>query len=222
MTSVYVLRHPQTTWNAAKRYQGRLESPLSETGWSQVRMVAEAFTAQPLDAVYSSPLRRALTLAQELSATTDAPLQLDQRLTEIGQLPWEGLHLTEIERCYPDLYDRWRTCPDTVQFPGGENLNAVRDRSLAVLGEIYARYPEGSVAIVTHSVVIQTLAASALCLDLRYIHRIPVSNMSVTTLEGQNLPGDLVGLNWTGPLFRSAATPPPSASSPSGSRRAAL
>lgn len=221
MTSVYVLRHPQTTWNAAERYQGRLESPLSDTGWIQVREVAEAFAGQSLDAVYSSPLHRALHLAREVSATTHAPLQVDQRLTEIGQLPWEGLHVSEIERRYPDLYARWRRCPDTVQFPGGETLEAVRDRALSVLGEIYARHPDGSVAIVTHSVVIQTLAASALCLDLRYIHRVHVSNMSVTTFKGSQVPGQLEGLNWTGPLFRCATTSHGTAASRSGSRRAA-
>jgi broad specificity phosphatase PhoE len=221
MTSVFLLRHPQTTWNAAERYQGRLESPLSETGWTQVHMVAEAFAGQSLDAVYTSPLQRTLHLARELSARTCAPLRVDQRLTEIGQLPWEGLHLTEIERRYRDLYDRWRRRPDTVRFPGGERLTEVRDRGLCVLGELYARYPAGRVAVVTHSVVIQVLAASALCLDLRYIHRIPASNMSVTTLEGARLPGKVVGLNWTGPLFRSAVGALPSASPSSNTRRAA-
>jgi phosphoserine phosphatase len=203
MTAVYVLRHPQTTWNAAERYQGRLESPLSSQGKAQSRLIARAFAGEGLDIVYSSPLRRAMYLARELAQAADAPLETDQRLTEMAQGVWEGLTRTQIEDRFGDIYAAWRDRPESVQFPHGENLNEVQARSMSCLNDICLHNASSNVAVVTHAVVVQVLAASALSLDLRNIHRIAVSNASVTTFCGDRPPYHLLGLNVTEPLYSS-------------------
>lgn len=203
MTAIYVLRHPETTWNVAQRYQGRLESELSGEGMRQAKLACEAFAGETLDAVYSSPLNRALQLAHEVARTTQSPLRIDQRLTEVGQCPWEGRTLLEIRSTYPDLYQQWYERPDEVRFPGGESLDDVQRRALSTLSSVFQRHPNGHVAVVTHSVVIQVLVASALSLDLRYIHRIRISNAGITTICGVESPGSLLELNNTAPLFAS-------------------
>jgi broad specificity phosphatase PhoE len=195
MTAVFVVRHPETTWNVAQRYQGRLESPLSEQGHIQARMVSRVFEGQKLDVVYSSPLKRALDLGAELARVTDAPLRTDQRLTEIGQCPWEGLHLAAIRERYPELYEAWYQRPDEVEFPDGEGLHAVHRRAISAMKDIQQRHPEGSVGVVTHSVVIQVLVAAALSLDLRHLHKVRVSNAGITTFCGTELAGGLLELN---------------------------
>lgn len=203
MTAVYVLRHPQTTWNREERYQGRLESPLSAEGQSQARLAARAFAAGGLAAVYTSPLRRALALAREVAQAADSPLVVDHRLTEIGQTLWEGLPVGLIEQRYPDLYQLWRTRPDLVRFPEGESVHDVRVRAMSALEEIYVAYPGCHVAVVTHSVVVQVLAACALEVDLRYLHRVPAANAAITTLCGSHAPGRLLSLNVCDHLFHS-------------------
>jgi broad specificity phosphatase PhoE len=203
MTAIYVLRHPQTTWNAEQRYQGRLESPVSAEGRMQSRLAARAFAGSPLVAVYSSPLARSLYLARELAQGADSPLIIDQRLTEIAQTPWEGLSLHEIRQRYADLHDQWYARPDLVHFSGGESLADVQLRALSVLADIYAVRPNSNVAVVTHAVVIQALAAAALSLDLRYIHRIAAHNAGTTTFCGISAPGSLLSLNSTAALYHS-------------------
>src|SRR5947209_6282320 len=149
MTAVYVLRHPETTWNVTQRYQGRLDSPVTDEGREQAKVVAKSFAGSPLDAVYSSPLRRSLCLADELVRVSGAPLRTDNRLTEIGQGIWEGLYLFEIKARYPDLFERWYLRPDTVVFPGGESLRDVSRRGLSALADIFYRHPDDNVAVVT-------------------------------------------------------------------------
>ncbi len=205
MTAIYVLRHPQTTWNAEKRYQGRLESPVSAEGCVQSRLAVRAFAASPLVAVYSSPLSRALYLARDLAQAVDSPLVVDHRLTEIAQTPWEGRYLHEIRHRYRDLYDQWYERPDQVHFPDGESLTDVQNRALSAVADIYRAHPNSHVAVVTHAVVIQVLAASALNLDLRYIHRVAVHNAGTTTFCGVSAPGLLLSLNSTGALYHSPA-----------------
>ncbi len=205
MTAVYLLRHPETTWNVAQRYQGRLESPVSAEGKRQALMVAATFAPPELDVVISSPLQRARHLSVALARATDASLEIDQRLTEMAQGPWEGMCLDQIRDTYRDLYDRWYTEPQAFTFPGGENLLEVQKRSLAVLEDAYRCWPEGNVAVVTHSVVIQVLVASALSLPLSSLHRLRVSNCSITTLCGSEAPGQLLSFNSTESLYGSAA-----------------
>jgi broad specificity phosphatase PhoE len=203
MTAVFVVRHPQTTWNQAQRYQGRLDTPLSEEGREQASLLARSFQGEHLDTVYTSPLSRARDLAGVVARAAGAPLRVDARLTEIAMGPWEGLQLDDIRRRYPDLYREWYTRPDLVHFPGGEGVHDVCARSLGVMRDVFARHPSGMVAVVTHSVVVQSIVATALHMHLRFLHSIRISNAGVTTMCGDAAPGVLLTLNSLEPLFGS-------------------
>lgn len=203
MTAVYVLRHPQTTWNVAKRYQGRLEAPLSAEGDTQVELLCRAFSGTEFDLVASSPLERALRLAQPLSEVTGAPLHVDDRLIEIAMGPWEGLYLNEIQEKFAGLYHDWYQQPQQVRFPLGEALSDVRHRALSALSDVFERYPGGQVALVTHSVVVQMLVCASLRLDPQHVHQLVISNASVTTMCGTESPGIVLCLNDTAPLYHS-------------------
>ena len=203
MTAIFVLRHPQTTWNKAERYQGRLDSPLSEEGRRQSVLTARAFAGESLDCVVTSPLSRARVLGEAIAATTGAALQTDARLVEVGQGAWEGLYISEIRARFPSMLHQWHSRPDQVHFPGGETLIEVQRRTLGAFDEIYRGYPAGSVAVVSHSVVVQILVLRSLRMDLRYLHAIKISNASVTTICGNDAPGSLLSLNVTQALYGS-------------------
>jgi broad specificity phosphatase PhoE len=203
MTALFVVRHPQTTWNVEQRYQGRQESPLSEHGLDQSRQVAQVFAGEPVQAVYSSPLQRALHLAAQISQLSGAPLVVDERFTEIALGPWEGLYRHEIELRYPELYRQWYTQPEQVRFPGGESLADVHNRSRAGLETIFSGCPHGNVVLVSHSAVIQSLVAGAMRIPPRHVHSVRVSNGSITILCGRQPPGSVLSLNSTMHLFSS-------------------
>lgn len=210
MTAVYVLRHPETTWNVDRRYQGRLEAPLSLEGEQQANMAARNFRGQNLAAVYSSPLSRSRHLAALIAEVTGNEVTIDNRLTEIGQCPWEALEVGEVRRRYPNLFAQWYSAPASVQFPSGESVHDVWRRSQSALADIFARHQDADVAVITHSVVVMALACAALSLDLRHLHSITASNAGITILCGQRAPGYLLELNNTSaihaePIPRAAA-----------------
>ena len=203
MTAIFVVRHPQTTWNLAERYQGRLEAPLSEEGRTQAEAVARAFAGRHLDAIYSSPLGRAGALAKHIADATGAPIRTDERLTEIAMGPWEGLYRSQIQEQYPDLYHRWYASPAEVRFPSGESIADVASRVSALTADLFACHADGYLAVVTHSVVVQTMVMLSLRLSFDQIHRIRVSNGGITTLCGAEPPGSLLSLNVTDHLHGS-------------------
>ncbi len=169
-----------------------------------MRARAGTFRGESLDCVVSSPMRRARCLASAIVEATHAPLRIDDRFTEIGQGPWEGLFLGEIKARYGQLYAEWHTRPDRVTFPRGESLADVSRRATSALTAVFDEYPRGNVAIVSHSVVIQVLVARALHLDFRYLHSVRILNASVSTLCGTGGPGALLALNVMDGLYHSA------------------
>lgn len=206
MTAVLLIRHPRTTWNDEGRYQGRLDAPLTPEGERQAAAVRALFRGADFAAVYSSPLERASRLACSLAEETQAPLCTDERLAEIGLGEWQGLLRDQIAQRFPDTFRQWYVSPDLVRFPGGESLADVQTRTEAWLGDVLTRH-RGSqtVVAVTHSAVIQVLAACSLGLELSCLHRINIANCSITILAGKEPPGSVVTLNDLQALYPSPA-----------------
>jgi broad specificity phosphatase PhoE len=184
-TTLYLLRHPETTWNAVSRYQGHLDPPLSERGEQQMSAVLSLITPGSFDAIYSSPLSRAYVLAQALSERARAPLCTDDRLIEIHQGLWQGLYRHEIKARYPELFRLWFERPDYVTFPGGESLSQVADRVQAFLSSSFAAHPGQHIAAVTHDVIVKVAIMLTLGLELRYLHRFHLHNASISILCGK-------------------------------------
>ena len=81
--SFYLFRHGQTDMNLARRWQGRLiDAPLNPTGIRQAETLADAVKPLRIQAVFSSPLLRAVQTAKIVVAAIGAPLFIDDGLIE--------------------------------------------------------------------------------------------------------------------------------------------
>lgn len=158
---LYILRHGQTEWNRAGRMQGRLNSPLTETGRAQAShqgdilrpRIGEALTQGHI-AVRVSPQGRAVETAALALAGLAAMLPTDERLCEVDVGQWSGLAFEEIFNELPeesgpfDWYDL---------APGGEGLAAVRARCESLLADL-----TGPTVLVCHGITSRTLRSIAL------------------------------------------------------------
>jgi broad specificity phosphatase PhoE len=155
MGIVYIARHGETDWNREGRYQGRLESTLTELGKQQAEALAGALALCGVSRVIASPLRRTIDTALPLTKRTGLPLEVDRRLIEIGHGDWEGRLRAGIEREDPERMRLWRTEPELAQFAGGENLAAVVERWQSLVADLSALSGQGSVALITHDAVVR-------------------------------------------------------------------
>jgi len=135
VTTLLLVRHGETDWNAEGRLQGHTDRPLSDFGRRQARQLAEALEGEELEAIYSSDLARARETAEIVGERLGLPVELDPDLREKDWGTWEGL--TSVER-------------DRVEFVG-ESTGAHRERILAALRQISERHPgEARILVVTH------------------------------------------------------------------------
>lgn len=146
---LYCIRHGQTEHNADGRIQGQSESVLSELGWRQSRATAEALAAAPIEAVYSSPLRRALDGARLIGDRLGLAVQVDDRLKELNAGVFQGLSWDEVGVRYPEEAARWRSHDPDYRIPGGESRRELMRRAAEVFAELQAR-TRGRAAIIAH------------------------------------------------------------------------
>lgn len=169
MTRMLLVRHGETVWNAARRFQGATDVPLSERGRAQAGAVAEALAerlaGEPLHAILTSDLQRAYDTAALIAERQSGKISPDPRLREIGFGDWEGLTYDEIQQRDPDtlarwLADCWQTTPN-----GGEPFGAFIARVRDLLEELRTRRAEETVLLVAHGGPLQVLLCLALGLQ---------------------------------------------------------
>jgi phosphoserine phosphatase len=125
-----LVRHGETNWNRDGRFQGQRDIPLNENGQKQGQRASEFLKDIQIDFAVSSPMARPKETAELILAShPDVSIGFDERLCEISHGSWEGCLESEIESGYPGELDRWRTQPESVQMPEGENLQQVWDRA---------------------------------------------------------------------------------------------
>jgi probable phosphoglycerate mutase len=134
VTTLLIARHGETEWNREERYQGHADPPLNETGRAQARKLAEELDGEPIDAVYSSDLRRASETADIVGARLGLPVGQEPGLREIDVGSWQGLTKAQIDGRPWD----------------GETYEHHSERVLAALRAIAGRHPAGRVLVVSH------------------------------------------------------------------------
>jgi len=150
-----LVRHGQSTANARGVWQGQMEFPLSKVGRRQASLAGRTLAREPFDALYSSPLARALQTAQIIAREagfTDYAVPL-AGLTERHGGVLEGHTWAEQEERDPEFARRFLSLPEEERWAlaGAETDEEVMERFEAAISEIRHRYGQGTrVVVVSH------------------------------------------------------------------------
>jgi len=198
---LYLVRHGEAAWNAAGRYCGRSESPLTPAGERQAEALAAWIRHLDIAAVYSSPLERAVGTARRIAEALDRPLRIRPALTERDYGAWEGLTTEEIVRRWPELYARFKEDPAAHTPPGGEACARVVRRVRAALLALARVHSEEAVAVVSHKTALRVFLAPLLGVALRdYNRELPMANAAVTLLRVEGTGARVIWYNRTSHL----------------------
>ncbi|MGQ4582965.1 histidine phosphatase family protein [Lysobacter sp. F60174L2] len=182
---IILARHGETSWNAAGRYQGQADIPLSPVGEAQARALGERLREVPVTRAVASPLGRARQTAGFALGERRAMLSTDPGLMEIAHGTWEGLLASEIGERDPERLRAWRDTPHEVLMPEGESLQHVFDRAWPAL----ARAADGlgdddTLLVVAHDAVNRVLLCHVLGIPLARLWTFRQAPTTLNLLEG--------------------------------------
>jgi broad specificity phosphatase PhoE len=185
MTEIILVRHGQTAWNASEVFRGRADIELDDVGLKQAERLAEHLSRRKLEAIYSSPLRRALQTAEAIASRHRLTVRSTPGLTDIDFGQWQGLPHEEVKRRFGQLYARWLAEPHLARMPSGETLDEVLERALPVVHQAANRH-RGSVVLVSHRVVSKVLICALLGLDNSHFWNIRLDTCGMTTFTHES------------------------------------
>ncbi len=208
MTALFLIRHAANDFVKEGKLAGWLpDVHLNDEGRQQAEQMAARMDKVALDAIYSSPLERAVETAEYLARPRGLEVQRRESLGEIRVGAWEGQMIEDLNKT-----DEWRmfqVYPSGARPPGGETGRQVQMRAVGEVESICAAHPEGSVAIVSHADTIKAIVAHYAGIHLDLFQRLVVSPASVTVLWIGPWGPRVVRLNDAGPLDEIRPPKPP-------------
>jgi broad specificity phosphatase PhoE len=189
--SLLLVRHGETEWNLQRRFQGRLDSPLTENGIAQAHAIGRLCASLPnaaLARIVASPLGRARRTAEIIvEHLSDAPeLALDERLRELSIGSWDGLTYRDIAMRSPKIFDGDGRHEWYFRAPGGEPYEDFATRLGEWLTETEALDALLLVAV-THGIVSRVLRGLYARLPRETALTLPVPQDRIFRLSGGSI-----------------------------------
>jgi probable phosphomutase (TIGR03848 family) len=182
MTTLALIRHATNDWVNKGLLAGWTPGVhLNDEGRAQAEALGQRLAASELDAVYSSPLERALETAQAVAAPHGIEVQICEGIGEVQYGEWNGRPLRELAK--KPLWRSVQIYPSGTRFPEGETIGEMQARVVASLDEIRSAHPKGIVAAVAHADVIKAATAFYVGVPLDLFQRLIISPASVTVVR---------------------------------------
>lgn len=178
-----LVRHGETEWNRQSRIIGHTEIALNDTGRKQAELLAQALRNEKVSAIYSSPLQRTRETAAEISRVLGVKVEFNDALKEIAAGDIDGLTFDEVAERHGDFFQHWMRGDPTLCLPGGESFTDLRNRTWPAVQRIVGKHGDGDVIVVSHTLAIMSIVASALDMNVADFRRIRLNVASISILE---------------------------------------
>jgi broad specificity phosphatase PhoE len=210
-TLVWIVRHGVSTFNLEGRCQGCSDEPeLTPSGREAARLTGERLAHAGIEAIISSPLRRALNTALTImdafrSESGEVPFETDHRLREIELPLWEGLSFEKIRSQFPAEFLTWRLRPGQLSMPAPFGAKDFPVRNLYrrvnfLWRDLLCRHAGKSILLVTHGGTGRALINTALGIGVSRFHALQQSNCAISRIRFSEARAHLELLNDTAHL----------------------
>ena len=193
MAQVILVRHGETDWNKSLRIQGgNSDTRLNEKGKQQAEWLGLRLKQERIQAIYSSPLKRALDTAQAIGRHHQLEVQIKPALKELNVGELEGVPVRQIGKHLDELLTMQgrdkiqagasESVWSKLQHIGGESLDELQQRAWDTIQLIVNQHSDGVIVVVSHYFVILTIICAVLNLSLSQIGRLRLATGSISTV----------------------------------------
>lgn len=190
-----LIRHGETLWNREKRVQGISDIELSERGIKQVQNLAHSLKDEEIDAIVSSPLKRAYETARIINQFHDLTIESERDLQELDQGDLEGMRFSELMENHLSFLEKWLQDPASIIMPNGEALSDLQRRAWSVIEKVMKSGKNTIVA--SHGFTIMTILCKFQNLSLSQFREVHVDTASKTVVTIKDGKGSVISLNST-------------------------
>ena len=183
MSRLLLVRHGNTELNSAQIFVGHTDVELSAVGYSQVERLRDRLSAEKIDIIYSSDLRRALVTAETIASRHQLAVIACPELREINYGNLDGLTFEEIRRLYPEVAQLCADWSLQLKFPDGESVDELKQRVSRFLDRLKQHTPQQTVLIVAHGGPLRLMVCSLLGIDLRHWRQIHLDLASLSIVD---------------------------------------
>ena len=149
MPTLYFVRHAKTTMNAQKVWSGSVDCELTQEGITQTLESFSNYSAKDFDVYFCSPLKRTKQTLNLIVENAE-PTIIDERIIERNFGDWEGQPYSIIDEETTELYIQGK-----VQPPNGETYNEVKQRVLSFVTDLFNKYDNENILIVSHATILR-------------------------------------------------------------------
>ena len=200
-----LVRHGETHWNEAGLVQGGdSDIELNDTGLEQARKLAAFLENEPITAILSSPLQRAIATAEVIAGHHRLPVEVDQGLRELRVGELEGMSVSNLSTTFSQFLMQWWQDGGAMKLPNGESLVELQQRAWKAVERLLEKHKtnpehnEGTtVVVVSHYFVTLAIILKALNLPLDCFTKFKVDLGGVSILEIQDYGTRLLTFNDT-------------------------
>ncbi|MBE6983732.1 MAG: histidine phosphatase family protein [Ruminococcaceae bacterium] len=160
MTTLYLIRHGESTSNVDKTFTGQLDAQLTELGRKQAGCIAGFFLGTHIDRIFASDLSRAYETALPLSKISRVPVVKHTAFREIYGGKWEGEKFAQLQDMYPEDYAIWRNDISNARPTGGESIREIARRTTEAAEAIVKEHPGETIVIASHAVPIRVMLST--------------------------------------------------------------
>ena len=184
-----LVRHGATEWNQQRRVQGLSNLGLNDTGKRQAEALARALKNERVDAIYTSPLRRAQETARAIGRFHQVEVVILDGLKELDVGEVDGMTYEDMRMHHGEFFTKWMADFTAVRLPGGGTVPELRDQCCATVKDIVSREhmacnnEDRVVVAVTHFFPIMCIICDTLGLALTYFRRFRLDVASMCTLD---------------------------------------
>ena len=175
--SIYFVRHGETDWNVAHRWQGSADIPLNKNGIHQAMIARDKLANVRMDRIYCSPLQRAKKTAEIINENWKLPITVDERLAERCFGVHEGVCDEHI-----DFQKIW-SCSDEIIWEGSESANRFYRRVESFLDELIKLAEDQNILLVAHGGVSIPFYCHFHGYDFEDLHSVMIGNCEIRIAE---------------------------------------
>jgi len=196
MTRIFLIRHALTDYTG-KILSGRTPGiSLNDTGRQQAEWLAERLSGLTIEAIYCSPLERAVETAAPLAGSFNLSCYISEDFLEIDFGKWTNCTIEELKN---DLhFRRFNSYRSVTRIPDGEMMAEAQLRIVTGLEKLRILHQNQSVAVFSHADLIKSAIAWYAGIPLDIFHRIVIDPASLSIIDLYDDTSRILLINETG------------------------